>query len=69
MGRRSRLLEQQWLTAGYHYEQGTLSLKDLATNLGVHLETLRKGFLRRGVKLRPPHKTIGPTGRKPKYRD
>jgi hypothetical protein len=67
MGRRSKLSEAEWraVERAYRFQ----SLDTLGMMAGVHPETIRKGFLRRGVKLRPPHKTIGPTGRKPKYRD
>jgi hypothetical protein len=68
MGRRSLANPAQWEWFAKLYEQG-FSLKVLGERVEVHPETIRKGFLRRGVKLRPPHKTIGPTGRKPKYRD
>jgi hypothetical protein len=69
MGRRSKLVEKVWDHLAFLYENADVSLKDIATAQDVHLETIRKGFIKRGVKLRPPHKTIGPTGRKPKYRD
>jgi hypothetical protein len=69
MGRRSLANPAQWeWFAKLYWEQG-FSLKDLGERAGVNPETIRQGLLRRGVKLRPPHKTIGPTGRKPKYRD
>jgi hypothetical protein len=41
------------------------SLDTLGMMAGVHPETIRKGFIRRGVKLRPPTRQSGQPGASP----
>lgn len=67
MGRSYKLDERKIRTLVELYRSGKVSLKDLGTRYEMSLEGIRQVLLRNGVEMNAPYKTIGRTGRKPKY--
>lgn len=63
--RRNRLTEAQRRQVEKLYR--AWSLQDIADSYDMSLEGVRQILLRRGVKMRPPHRTIRKPGRKSRY--